>query len=507
MHPIPFWPASQIDRKQTPKVPSPPLQIVPLIISGSSHNRVDLVFFSDGYLEEEYDKFIQDAGRLAQDVSGNQTFNTVKPLLNFWAAFSPSKESGIGVGGVPKDTPFGLFRDGTELRGVYYSKPEAARAACDSMSERCDFPILLGNDPFYGGLGGEFTVITSSLLNGPLVLRHELGHSIIDVGEEYDGGYAYFGVNAAHDASKPIPWSHWLSDPPTDDEITAPRVERSVMPMQAYPWTMLNNTSPWSITFTSSGSYARHLVRFSLSGLPEKTDLNVELDGDDLGWVPEPNVGLDRWHYDVHRDGGLAAGEHTVNFTLVNGDREGFAQLCSVEILEFGDEEEFVSTPGYYSLFPTYSDTNETSFRPTNEDCLMRVVTSPNFCSVCTEGLWLSLLKRVDLIDNVTENCEWRSDPHSGGIWIKTINLHLLPLAQLRTDTASIKSEESYTITWKRAGIVMNEFTNRTRLEIDDGHALGRYTISVQFTTDEVRLESDLLASSLQYNVMHKCGS
>lgn len=23
---------------------------------------------------------------------------------------------------------------------------------------------------------------------GPLVLRHELGHSIIDVGEEYDGG-------------------------------------------------------------------------------------------------------------------------------------------------------------------------------------------------------------------------------------------------------------------------------------------------------------------------------
>src|ERR1700685_298932 len=27
-------------------------------------------------------------------------------------------------------TPFGLYRDGTELRGVYYSKPEVARAAC-----------------------------------------------------------------------------------------------------------------------------------------------------------------------------------------------------------------------------------------------------------------------------------------------------------------------------------------------------------------------------------------
>lgn len=67
--------------------------------------------------------------------------------------------------------------------------------------------IAKGNDPLYGGLGGEFTyilytlysfidaadelfcsVITASELNGPIVLRHELGHSIIEVGEEYDGG-------------------------------------------------------------------------------------------------------------------------------------------------------------------------------------------------------------------------------------------------------------------------------------------------------------------------------
>ena len=41
---------------------------------------------------EEKDKFLEDAMRLAQDVSNNQTFYTVKPLLNFWAAFTPSKE-------------------------------------------------------------------------------------------------------------------------------------------------------------------------------------------------------------------------------------------------------------------------------------------------------------------------------------------------------------------------------------------------------------------------------
>ncbi|KAF7296654.1 hypothetical protein HMN09_01074100 [Mycena chlorophos] len=322
-------------------VPSPPLEIVPLVVSGPSSNRVDLVFFSDGYLAEERDKFIEDASRLADDVSNNQTFHTVKPLMNFWAAFTPSKESGVGVGGTPKDTVFGLYRDGTELRGVYYAKPEVAAAACESLGMQCDYPILMGNDPLYGGLGGRFTVITPSTANGALVLRHELGHSIINVGEEYDGGFGYFGPNAYTNLSEPIPWSHWLSEP------SHARVERSVMPMQDYPWSLLNTSVPWTVTFESSGAYARHVVRFSLSGVPQGADLRVDLDGADLGWVPRPNIGVDRWHYDVHRNGGLSAGTHTLSFTLLNAARQPAAQICNAEILEFGDESEFVSTPGH----------------------------------------------------------------------------------------------------------------------------------------------------------------
>jgi hypothetical protein len=43
-------------------------------------------------LAEDYGKFMADATRLAEDISGNHTFNTVRPLLNFWAAFTPSNE-------------------------------------------------------------------------------------------------------------------------------------------------------------------------------------------------------------------------------------------------------------------------------------------------------------------------------------------------------------------------------------------------------------------------------
>ncbi|KAG8924811.1 hypothetical protein FRC02_010162 [Tulasnella sp. 418] len=142
----------------------PHMEIKPLFISGPSHNRVDLVFFSDGYQENEKDKFFNDAYRLAHDMSHNQTFATVNPLLNFWAAFTASPESGIGVGGTPRNTTYGLYRDGTELRAVYCSKLATARAAAISLGSQCDYPILLGNDPLYGGLGGEFTQVSLLLL-------------------------------------------------------------------------------------------------------------------------------------------------------------------------------------------------------------------------------------------------------------------------------------------------------------------------------------------------------
>ena len=46
-------------------------------------------------LASEQDKFIKDVTRLVSEISNNQTFHTVAPLLNFWAAFTPSNEAGL----------------------------------------------------------------------------------------------------------------------------------------------------------------------------------------------------------------------------------------------------------------------------------------------------------------------------------------------------------------------------------------------------------------------------
>lgn len=472
-------------------VPVPPLEVVSLLQSGPSDNRIDLAFFSDGYTMRERDKFFDDAMRLVTDLSANQTFASVRPLLNFWAVFSPSEESGVGVDGKAKRTPFGLYRDGTELRGLYANNSDAALMACASLGNKCNYAILLGNDPLYGGLGGEYTTTTASLANGALVLRHEIGHSIIDVGEEYDGGYAYFGVNAVHDISN-VTWTHWLEH--QDDDANLFRAERSAMPMQAYPWTLLNTTQPWTISFLSSGNYARHLIKFSLSGLPDRDDLGILFDSVDLHWTPRKDIGIDRWHYDVYEETSLSAGVHEISFVLKNGALEGSAQLCSVEVLEYGTEAEFNASLGHYGMFPTFSIDNDTSYRPTNDDCLMRSVTKPNFCKVCLEGLWLSLLKRIDLIDNSRIICG--RDRH------RTLEVDLVPLAELREHPVS--SEESYSITWSKDGKVIPHFANMTHVDVSD--EVGMYHIDVQFSTEEVRVDKGkLLGASRSFTVTETC--
>ncbi|KAI2619552.1 IgA peptidase M64-domain-containing protein [Hypomontagnella submonticulosa] len=451
-------------------VPPPPLDIQPLIVNGPSSNRVDFIFFGDGYTLDEKDKFYADALRLAKNLTDGQTFVDVLPLMNFWAGFSPSAESGVGTYGKPLDTVYGLYREGTELRGVYYDKPEVARAACQS-TEACDYPILLGNDPYYGGLGGSFTVTTASPNNGPVILRHELGHSIIGVGEEYDGGTVYTGVNAAKNTNS-VPWTQWYTNSSSE-----PKIQRSNMPLQAYPWTLLNTSQSWSQKFTSPGTYSTHLVQISVSGMTATKDLLVAIDGKDVGWEINPAVGVDRFIYNMKKDEAITAGEHEFTVTLLNEELQGTAQLCSLEVIEYGEEFEF--EPEYHGLYPTFSASNKTTYRPTNDFCLMRDTYSANFCDACIEGLWESLLKPLSLIDNVTQVVQ--SDGSTN------VTLDLLPLAQFRK--VPNPHAESYTILWYGAdeNVVLEKWTNSTSALI--GPDIAEFGVEVTFWTEQVRVD------------------
>lgn len=87
--------------------------------------------------------------------------------------------------------------------------------------------------------------------------------------------------------------------------------------------------------------------------------------------------------------------------------------------------------------FVRFSATNQTSYRPTNEDCLMRDVLTPNFCKICIEELWLRLLRRISIIEGAESDC-------------RTFSINLLPLAQFRINETLVGMEERYDILWSR---------------------------------------------------------
>lgn len=68
------------------------------------------------------------------------------------------------------------------------------------------------------------------------------------------------------------------------------------------------------------------------------SDLRVEIDGNDVGWELNPSIGVDRYIYNIKIDERLSLGEHEVSFTLLNEEVEGSAQLCNLEVIEYGEE-------------------------------------------------------------------------------------------------------------------------------------------------------------------------
>ncbi|KAJ3395687.1 hypothetical protein HDU92_005153 [Lobulomyces angularis] len=443
-------------------------EVLKIIDSGASENRVDVVFMGDGYTSAEKSKFFDDIKRLTKDMWTGVTFRSVKPLMNVWAVFKPSVESGIGVSGKPKNTPFGLYRDGTELRGIYCSKPQQARRSCKvTGSYACDFPSLIANDDYYGGLGGEFTISTKSILSGTIVLRHELGHNFISVGEEYDGGDVYSGVNAAPTSTlNNLKWKHWLSEPNNVKE------EKEVLLLQAYPWYDLAK-GEIALQFKSEGVLKRWMLQISASGVESKGSLVVTLDGKELPWTPRGD--FDREFYRWEGNEGFSSGSHTLiikqGFPAVEGSP--IRQLCNVEIHEFADEPLFHLNNTFVGAYPTFNSRKQKTYRPTNEACLMRNMKSTSFCPICQEGLWLNFLNRVNLIDEVKVECK-----DNEGV----IKSRFVPLGHLRPENEQIDGEE-LSIKWFHNGVEelhlhnLNEFKSKN----------GDWEVEVKFKSLEIR--------------------
>lgn len=437
---------------------------ITLVNNGPSANRVDLVFMGDGYTVAEKEKFHSDIRQLVRQMFESETFKSYLPIFNVHAVFRASNESGIGRNDTPKDTAYRLYRAGNTLRAIYPGNQNALRASC-RVAPACDYPIVIANDPYYGGLGGEFAISTSSPDSGIVVLRHELGHQVGEVGEEYDGG-GYFGANHASSLAT-LGWKQWLSGPLEAE----PQVARYI----AWPWKNLSEGS-FVANFTSDGQQGRTFINFSASGMEQDNDIEFRLDGVLLP-VRSPHT-ADRAFHDVALEHGLTAGNHTLEVS--EGRRDGNNWFSSASIHEYGPG--FHHDNDYVSAYPlVQDDLAADGFRPTSEGCLMRNMMNPKFCSVCKENNWLKFFRKISVIDSV--GMDNAASP-------AVVRLKTPALGQLRQDRLP---GETLAVRWIKNGSEVLELAGKWQWTPAAGDSTHRWEVEVTFLTPEVRKDTELL--------------
>eukprot|EP00835_Amoeboradix_gromovi_P004105 NODE_302_length_11399_cov_0.339115.p1 type:complete len:547 gc:universal NODE_302_length_11399_cov_0.339115:7001-5361(-) len=470
-----------VQDEEAPLLEDVDYELQSIITSGNPDNRIDVVFMGDGYTKSERTKFFNDIKRLVDEMWNGQTFKPLLPMFNIWALYIPSVDSGISFMQYSKNTVFGLRRDGNELRGIMPGKANFARQLCNKLGTKCDYPSIIGNDVFYGGLGGEFVISTSSATTGTTVLRHEMGHNFATEGEEYDDGYVYSGYNSARSIGS-IQWSHWVASKiDLENKLNMLATE--------HPWASLDN--PYILKFKTNSNYNYWKLLISLSGVENAESVRVSVD--EIEMPLESKGTLDRQFYFWKFTKPLAVGTHELRIEqlkkpLLRDPRTGEIMgrtVCSLDIHEYErnvfDEYESVGA------FPTWDIRGRKSYRPTNDLCIMRNMTSPRFCPVCMEGMHINFLQKIRLIDSLNVTCTG----NTGNALLSAV-----PYGQF----SKLKQKEDtfYDIIWKKEGQVQDTLTDKQRVE---NLTPGAYEVSLKFNTPHVRLNLKYLTDRRTFTV------
>lgn len=382
------WAKKYLSWTKTQENSIPDTEVRTLVSQGSVDNRINLTMAGDGYTIEEKEKFFQDAKRLSDDLFAADAFHSYLPLFNVHAVFVPSQDSGISDV-KEKNTALGLYRSPQGSKRAIMPGNTAFIEKVLNMAPATDYPILIANDDFYGGLGGRYAITTRSVRSGPIVLRHELGHNFGNVGEEYDGGQVYSGANSAHDPR--AGWPEWI----TDDGRKFDARQLSGQ----YVWLNLGEKD-FSSSFEfpaakPNGQFIPEIV-ISTVGWETADDVSVYLDGQKM--AIEGEYTEDRSFFKVKLQQTLKPGTHGLRIAENKKDGNNVVAFALAYAYEADYDFSHQTVAGY----PTYNNWGQHSgYRPTHDSCLMKDMLSNHFCVVDQENMWIRFLKRINLVDDV----------------------------------------------------------------------------------------------------------
>ena len=433
-----------------------------IVRQGPDENRIILTVLGDGYTLEEKEKFFQDVDRIVTDMFREVTFKSYLPLFNIYAIFVPSKDSGI-TDITRKETAFGLYRSPrSSKRGVMPGDTSAIERALRMVGTHTDYPIIIANDDFYGGLGGRYAITTRSMNSGSMVLRHELGHNFSNVGEEYDGGQVYSGANFS--SSSRVPWGHWV-----EGEL---EVHRAKFLTGSYVWQdLFDNDFEESFSFPEANDYF-FSMKLSSVGWSSSDDVAVYLNGEQLELE---GVFTEDRSFFTTKNVSLSTGKHTIR--VEDKNRDGDNVLAYANGYAYPLSYNF--TPGLVGAFNVFDESGrERGYRPTHKQCLMRDMRSKVFCPVDQENIWIRFLDKVQIIDDVVLGQQ---------VEVMTPRLPNLDYRWYKSGF------------WGR-GEELVEHRGKKSL---DKAALspGKYEVEASFSTPEIRLDTKKIAGSKKFEI------
>jgi hypothetical protein len=432
-----------------------------LVNSGPVANRINLTILGDGYTEAERARFFEDAARIKDDLFRETTFSKYLSLFNVHAVFVPSRDSGLTDGSKRKNTAFGLYRSPAGSKRAIMPGNTMAIDQALALAPANDYAIILANDDYYGGLGGQYAITTRSVESGSIVLRHELGHNFGDVGEEYDGGSVYTGANSSSTAS--VSWDKWLQ---------SKKVYEAKFLAGNYAWQNLNGRAHVS-TFNfpapnSEGPYSLQVLISSV-GWSAPDEVSAFLDGTKAEYTG--SYTKDRSFYQLLRPE-MSSGTHELRFEENVHDGDNVLAFAQVSALPAG----YDTTPGKVAAFATFSDWGTKTYRPTHASCPMRDMLLKEFCAVDKENMWIRFLERVSLVDDVVLNAD-------------TAQIVGPQLDGLTIDWFKLEGERSRELL---------PFKNKRQAK---GLGSGQYRVTVQFNTTEVRSPTSRFTVSREFNL------
>lgn len=195
---------------------APALQPLRAAAPGASPFRVVIV--AEGYRLGEHDAFYADAAALWQAVVATPPWQDVAPLIEAEALFVPSSDAGADLPSQQHwvDTAFDATFEWSGIAHLLVCDAAKVIEAVAAAQPAFDLAVVLVQDPRYGGSGGVVPVV-SKATDAVEILRHELGHAVSGLADEYEHPYPGYPAgdpepnvaSAAH--LGPPKWAAWLS--------------------------------------------------------------------------------------------------------------------------------------------------------------------------------------------------------------------------------------------------------------------------------------------------------